>query len=52
VRTLLDGPLEAGAHQVAWTGLDDFGRSTPSGIFFMRLDTDERSVVRKILLIR
>lgn len=52
VRTLLDGPLEAGLHQIAWTGLDDYGRTTPSGIFFMRLDTDEHSVMRKVLLIR
>ena len=52
VKTLLAGPLAAGPHAVTWTGLDDFSRPAPSGIFFLRLATEDRSVVRKVLLIR
>ncbi|NOT33884.1 MAG: hypothetical protein HOP12_06910 [Candidatus Eisenbacteria bacterium] len=52
VKSLIDGPLSAGSHQVVWTGLDDAGRPASAGIFFMRLETDDRSVVRKVLLIR
>lgn len=52
VKTLLDGPLAAGTHQLAWTGTDDLGRPAPAGIFFMRLDTDGLSKVQKVVLMR
>ncbi len=52
VTTLLAGPLAAGTHSVTWTGLDDHQRSAPAGIFFLRLATEGRSVVSKVLLIR
>lgn len=52
VKTLLDGPLTAGVHQIAWTGTDDFGRPSPAGIFFMRLEAGEQSAVRKVVLMR
>ena len=52
VTTLLAGPLAAGPHAITWTGLDDSNRRAPSGIFFLRLATEDRSVVRKVLLIR
>ena len=52
VTTLLAGPLAAGTHSVVWTGSDDRQRSAPVGIFFIRLATEGRSVVRKVLLVR
>jgi len=52
VRTLLDGPLEAGNHQIAWTGLSDNGSTAHSGVYFIRLVTGQHSAARKILLIR
>jgi flagellar hook capping protein FlgD len=52
VRTLLNGPLAAGPQSVTWTGHDDNGRVTPSGIFFIRLSADEISAAKKVLLIR
>jgi len=52
VKTLLGGPLAAGTHAITWTGLDEGNRPTPSGIFFLRLRTEEHSVVRKVLLVR
>jgi hypothetical protein len=52
VKTLISGPLGAGPQLVTWTGRDDDGRIAPSGIFFMRLATDRRATVRKVLMIR
>jgi hypothetical protein len=52
VKTLLDGPLAAGPQLVTWTGHDDDGRPTPSGIFFLRLSADQRTTVKKVLMIR
>ena len=52
VRTLINGPLAAGPQLVTWTGHDDGGRPTPSGIFFLRLSADERTAVKKVLMIR
>jgi hypothetical protein len=52
VKTLLDGPLTAGAHAIAWTGQSDDGSIARSGVYFIRLLTNEHSVTRKILLIR
>ena len=37
VRTLVDAPLHAGAHQMLWDGRDERGHSTASGLYFARL---------------
>jgi hypothetical protein len=39
VRTLVDGSLEPGQHQVAWDGRDESGRDAPSGLYFAVLRT-------------
>jgi hypothetical protein len=52
VKTLLDGPLAAGDHRIAWTGTRDDGATARPGVYFIRLVTAEHSATRKILLIR
>jgi hypothetical protein len=52
VKTLISGPLTAGAQYVTWTGHDDAGRAAPAGIYFLRIGADERSAVKKVLMIR
>ena len=37
VRTLADGPLAAGAHDVRWDGRDDAGRAAVSGVYLYRV---------------
>ena len=49
VRTLVDGVLSAGAHQVSWDGLDDRGTAVPSGVYFCRLSAGGVSTGRKIV---
>lgn len=55
VRRLVDEPLAGGPHpQLAtWDGLDDRGRTLPSGGYLLRLSVDGRSVgARKVTLLR
>ncbi|MFH1278919.1 MAG: GEVED domain-containing protein [Candidatus Eisenbacteria bacterium] len=52
VRTLVDGPVPAGANVAAWNGTDESGRDLPSGVYFYRLRTGERETTRKMLLLK
>jgi hypothetical protein len=52
VRTLVDGRVNAGSHEVTWNGADANGRAVASGVYFYRL-ADGRSVVtRRMTLLR
>jgi flagellar hook assembly protein FlgD len=51
VRTLLQGSLPAGSHEVTWTGDDDAGRPVAAGVYFYLVaHGDERSVGRMALV--
>jgi subtilisin-like proprotein convertase family protein len=51
VRTLVDGDLPAGRHQVEWDGRSSFGERTSSGIYFARLTAGgEQAVIRMSLV--
>ena len=54
VRTVLDGPLTAGAHDThRWDGRDDRGRAATSGTYFYRLEVDGRPVgTGKMMLVK
>ena len=52
IRTLLDGPQVAGVHRVAWDGKDETGIQVASGIYLYRLETEEGSLVRKMMLLK
>jgi flagellar hook assembly protein FlgD len=36
VRTLVDGPLAAGRHEIAWDGRDGRGVDAPAGVYLVR----------------
>jgi flagellar hook assembly protein FlgD len=52
VRTLVDGRVEAGRHEVAWDGRDQGGRRTASGVYFYRLQGADREMTRKAVRLR
>jgi hypothetical protein len=52
VTELLDGYRAAGAHVVTWDGTDFQGRTVPSGIYFYRLQADEFTQTRKMVLMK
>jgi hypothetical protein len=52
IRVLLDGSLEAGDHEVSWTGTDDGSRPVVPGVYFVRLQAKGRDERAKIVMIR
>ncbi|MDE2706533.1 MAG: hypothetical protein OXI35_15795, partial [Gemmatimonadota bacterium] len=53
VRTLVDAPLHAGAHQMQWDGQDERGHSAATGPYFVRFRIGHRPPhYAKLLLLR
>jgi len=52
VTTLADEAMDAGRHQTVWTGRDDAGRQTASGMYVYRLIADGQALSRKMLLLK
>ncbi len=52
VRTLLRETLGSGPHSVVWNGRDSNLNTVASGVYFMRLKTDNATVTHKTLLIK
>lgn len=48
IRTILDGEMEAGAHQVVWNGRMGRDLNASSGIYLIRLQTPDGVFVRKV----
>lgn len=46
------GLLPAGRQERAWNANDDDGRPLPTGVYFLRLDTDREQGVHKVLVLR
>ena len=43
---------ELGINKIIWNGKDEFGKSVDSGIYFYKLDTDNFSRTKKMIMIR
>lgn len=52
VAVLADGVFTAGDHTVTWNGTDAHGEQVSSGVYFYRLASDERSLTRKMMLVK
>jgi hypothetical protein len=52
VETLLQGPLDAGAHVVRWDGRDPSGQPAPAGVYFGRLQWGDQVLARAFLRAR
>jgi hypothetical protein len=51
VAVLADGPAGAGGHSIAWQRETPEGHRAASGIYFLRLVTEEGSTTRKVVLV-
>lgn len=52
VRILVDDNLGPGVHEVSWDGTDQAGYKVASGIYFYLLKTADRSISKKMLLLK
>ncbi len=52
VTRLIDEQRAAGPHAVEWTGLDQRGRTCPSGLYFAQLRADGVVMTRRLALVR
>ena len=52
IRTLVKGKLLAGTYRAVWRGNDDSGKSLPSGIYFVKLSTSSKTILRRTVLVK
>lgn len=52
VRTLTDGRLEGGAHELVWDGTDDVGHAVPSGVYWSQLAAGDYVSNKKMVVLR
>ncbi|MFQ5772196.1 MAG: T9SS type A sorting domain-containing protein, partial [bacterium] len=52
IRTLFEGRKAAGVYTTQWDGLNDKGEIVSAGIYFLRLESDNLSLTRKMLLVK
>ena len=52
VRTLLDGPRDAGRHAIVWDGRDDHGNAVAGGMFLVRARGEGLDVSRRVIRTR
>jgi len=52
VNTLISGQVKAGSHVVVWDGMDRKGRGVASGVYFARLEVNDKAYTKKMLLLR
>jgi hypothetical protein len=52
VRNLRNEFMDRGAHTVVWNGDNDSGRAVGSGVYFIRVQDDQNSAIRRALLLK
>ncbi len=52
VVTLVDEKVEAGYKTVVWNGTDNSGNQVASGIYFYKLNTESKEIIKRMLLIK
>ncbi len=52
VRTLANEKMDAGNHQVVWTGDDSQGKSVGSGVYFYKMKAGRYTATKKMILLK
>jgi len=52
IRSLINGHLDAGNHDIVWNGIDDKGNSVGSGVYFYNMKFGKYSSTKKMILMK
>ena len=52
VRTLCEKHFSSGNHSVRWNGKSDNGSNSATGVYFVRMITNEGSITKKIIMLK
>jgi hypothetical protein len=52
VKSLAEGYYDSGTHTIQWNGDDNTGNKAASGIYFYRLQSTDKSIVKKALMMK
>ncbi len=52
VRTLINGELTAGNHEIYWDGRDQKGLKISKGVYFIYLTTDDAKIIQKAVIVK
>jgi hypothetical protein len=52
INTLVSGYKDVGHYTVTWNATDESGQPVPSGVYFYRLTTDNRSETKRMMLLK
>jgi len=53
VKTLVDGTMEAGSHELSWDGTNNLGSSVASGVYFYKINAgNDYENMKKMVLLR
>jgi flagellar hook assembly protein FlgD len=52
VRTLVDGRQGAGMHVARWDGRNQAGQKLSAGVYLYRLQAGDKTLTRKLVLVR
>jgi hypothetical protein len=52
VATLVDQPMQAGAHEVRWDGRSASGSTVASGVYLLRLEAGERVATQRMTVVK
>ena len=52
VKSLLDGPAEAGEHSIRWDGRSAAGRRAPAGVYLVRFRSEGFEATQRVSLVR
>ena len=52
LRTFVKGKVDAGLYTIRWNGKDDMNRTRGNGIYFIKLETNDYIMTKKMIIVR
>ena len=52
VKTLVNDDIKAGTTTYSWNGTDEQGNKVASGLYFYKLETDNKTVTKKMIMLK